>query len=97
MHSPACFPSLPPFTKPSPHTTDTRPWPLPPPPRRLLTSQEEREHLEHLDVAVREERWLPDEEEGDVTGSGLRVLQVGLAAAGGAWAGRGAWSGVGWF
>eukprot|EP00198_Chlamydomonas_reinhardtii_P007003 XP_001696339.1 subunit of GARP complex [Chlamydomonas reinhardtii] len=37
--------------------------------------QEEREHLEHLDVAVREERWLPDEEEGDVTGSGLRVLQ----------------------
>ncbi|KAG2492670.1 hypothetical protein HYH03_009085 [Edaphochlamys debaryana] len=37
--------------------------------------QEEREHLEHLDVAVREERWLPDTEEGDVSGSGLRVLQ----------------------
>ena len=42
--------------------------------------QEERELLEHLDAVVREEaerRWLPDEEEGDVTGSGLRVLQVG--------------------
>ncbi|GFR43120.1 hypothetical protein Agub_g4124 [Astrephomene gubernaculifera] len=40
--------------------------------------QEEREHLEHLDLVVREEaerRWLPDEEEGDVTGSGLKVLQ----------------------
>ncbi|KXZ52139.1 vps53 [Gonium pectorale] len=40
--------------------------------------QEERELLEHLDTVVREEaerRWLPDEEEGDVTGSGLRVLQ----------------------
>ncbi|GLI62858.1 hypothetical protein VaNZ11_005587 [Volvox africanus] len=45
---------------------------------QFYVGQEERELLEYLDAAVREEaerRWLPDDEEGDVTGSGLRVLQ----------------------
>nr|BCL66141.1 hypothetical protein [Volvox africanus] len=45
---------------------------------QFYVGQEERELLEYLDAAVREEaerRWLPDEEEGDVTGSGIRVLQ----------------------
>nr|BCL66276.1 hypothetical protein [Volvox reticuliferus] len=45
---------------------------------QFYVGQEERELLEYLDAAVREEaerRWLPDDEEGDVTGSGIRVLQ----------------------
>nr|ADI46829.1 VPS53Bf [Volvox carteri f. nagariensis] len=45
---------------------------------QYYVDQEERELLEALDGAVREEverRWLPDEEEGVVTGRGTRVLQ----------------------
>lgn len=49
---------------------------------RYYVGEEEREHLEYLDLCVAEEaqrRWLPDEEEGE-TASGTRVLQVGAAA-----------------
>ncbi len=50
---------------------------------RYYVGEEEREHLEYLDLCVAEEaqrRWLPDEEEGE-TANGTRVLQVGTAAA----------------
>nr|ADI46828.1 VPS53Cf [Volvox carteri f. nagariensis] len=45
---------------------------------QYYVDKEERELLGALKGAVREEverRWLPDEEEGDVTGKGTRVLQ----------------------